>query len=216
MKQSRIILRLEILPAFLALCLYAGAQQPPNTAANHDLALEVSKGDERHWEIPAFNGAGGEAVSFRRIKSWKSSSGEPPVVSLIVKIGREDDIVIAHLSVRLANEKEVPVGTYRLREEETVETEELSKFGLEPLVLKVVKAKPSFKEPSPPIQPLLENKSKFIEIVNFYREAPPSESFRLTLRNVSTKNITALDLYIPSPDGNGGGGQRAQGDKEHH
>ena len=215
MKRSTICFRLNVLAAILLFCPNGVVPQQQESALKPDLALEVNRGDDRPWEIPAFNGGRAEASSFKRIKSWKPSSGESPVVSLVFKIGREADIVIVHLSVRLANEKEVLVSTYRLREDETVTTEELSKFGLESLMLKVVKAKPSFKEPSPPIQPLLENKTKAIEVVNFYRESPPSESFRLTLRNVSTRNIMALDLFMPSADGNGGAGQRAQGDKEH-
>jgi hypothetical protein len=116
--------------------------------------------------------------------------------------------------VRLENEKQVMVGTYRLREGEITKTEELPKFGVEPLILKVVKATPPFKDPLPPIMPKVENKTKAIEVIGFYQE-PPSNSFRLTLRNVSSKNIIALDLFMPSSDGNGGQGLRSQGDKTH-
>lgn len=196
------------------LCLNGAAQQQQASAQQPDLALEVISSNYPTLEMPALNGGHGETSWFDRIKAWKPSSGESTVESLVFKFGREADIVITHLSVRLANEKEVLVSTYRLREAQTVTTVELSKFGLEPLRLTVVKPKPSFKVTSPPIQPLLENKTKVIEVVDFYQESPPSERFRLTLRNVSTKNIVALDLFMPSADGNGGEGQRVQGDKE--
>jgi hypothetical protein len=215
MKQSTVSFGFKVLTAILLLCFSCGAQQPQDSNLKHDLDLEISKGDDRPWDIPAFNGGGGETSDFKRIKSWKSPIGESLVVGLVFKIGREADVVIVYLSTRLANEKAALVGTYRLREDETVTTDELSKFGLQPLMLRVVKAKPSFKETSPAIQPLLENKTKAIEVVNFYREAPPSESFRLTLRNISNKNIMVLDLFMPSADGNGGDGQRAQGNKDH-
>ena len=205
-----------MLAAILLFCLCLnGAAQQQQSAQQPDLALEVIGSNYPTMEMPAPNGGRGETSWFNRIKTWKPSSGESPVESLVFKFGREADLVITHLSVRLANEKEVLVSTYRLREAQTVTTEELSKFGLEPLRLTVVKAKPSFKVASSPIQPLLENKTKAIEVVDFYQESPPSEGFRLTLRNVSTKNIVALDLFMPSPDGNGGGGQRVQGDREH-
>ncbi|MGI9166797.1 MAG: hypothetical protein ACR2G5_10510, partial [Pyrinomonadaceae bacterium] len=216
MKQSTTCFRLQILPAILLLCFSGVAQQRQDTPAKQELALEVNTGVDRPWEILAFNGGGGEAYNFRRIKSWKPSSGEVPVVNIGFKIGRDAEIVIAHLSVRLENDKEVMVGTYRLSEDETIKTEELTKFGLEPLVLRVVKAKPRFKDQLPPIMPKVENKTKAIEVVSFYQAAPPFDSFQLSLRNVSNKKIIALDLFMPSADGNGGGGQRSQGgDKDH-
>lgn len=217
MKQQKICLRLKIVPALLLLCLSGVAQQGSDRAVKHELALEVDRGGEyRPMEIPAFNGAHAEAAAFRRSKSLKPSSGEEIVADIIFKIGRDADTVIAHLSVRLDNDKEVMVGTYRLNEGETIKTEALTKFGLQPLVLRVVKAKPPFKDPLPPIMPKVENKTKAIEVVSFSQAAPPLDSFQLSLRNVSNKNIIALDLFMPSADGNGGGGQRSQGgDKAH-
>jgi len=216
MKQSTTSFRLQVLPAILLLCFSGVAQQRQDTPAKQELALEVSNLGAGPWEIPAFDGGGGGAANFRRIQAWKPSSKEEIVKSIDFKIGREADIVIAHLSVTLENEKVVEVGTYRLRENESVKAEELTKFGVEALVLKVVKAKPGFKDPLPLIPPQILNKTKAIEVISLYQEAAPSESFQLSLRNVSSKNIIALDLFMPSADGNGGGGQRSQGgDKAH-
>jgi hypothetical protein len=216
MKQSTTCFRLQVLPAILLLCFGCVAQQRQDIPAKQELALEVSNLRSGPWEIPAFDGGGGSEAHFRRIKEWKPSREEESVKSIDFKIGREADIVIAHLSVTLENEKVVEVGTYRLRENESVKAEELTKFGVEALVLKVVIAKPGFKDPLPPIQPQILNKTKAIEVVSFYQEALPSESFQLSLRNVSGKNIIALDLFMPSADGNGGGGERSQGgDKAH-
>lgn len=215
MKQQTIWVLLKIVPVLLLLCLSGVAQTPPDTAVKQDLALRVASGIDRPWEIPAFKGGGGSAANFRRIESWKPSSTEATVSYIDFKIDRDGDIVIVHLSVRLENDKEVLVGTYRLREGETIKTEALTKFGLEPLVLKVVKAQPPFKDPLPPIPPQLENKTKAIEVVSFYQAEHQSESFQLTLRNTSGKDIIALDLFMPSADGNGGQGERAQGDKSH-
>jgi hypothetical protein len=199
------------------LCLSVIAQPRQDTTVKQELAVEVSNGDDGpwRWEIPAFNGGGGEGGAFRHIKSWKPASGEAPVASIVFKIGRDADIVIVDLSVRLENEKVVAVATYRLRENDMVKTQELTKFGVEPLALKVVKAKPVFKDPLPPIPPRLENKTKAIEVVSFYQDAPPSDSFRLTLKNVSAKKVIALDFFMPSADGNGGSGQQSQGEPGH-
>ena len=213
MKHSMICSWFKVLPALLLLCLSVVAQQRQDTVVKQELALAVSNGVDRPSEIPAFNGGSG-TVNFRRIETWKPTSKEETVNDVYFKIDREGEIVIAHLSVRLENEKQVMVGTYRLREGETIKTEEFTKFGLEPLVLKVVKATPPFKDPLPPIMPKVENKTKAIEVVGFYQD-PQSKSFRLTLRNVTNKKIIALDLFMPSSDGNGGQGQRSQGDKTH-
>ena len=81
-------------------------------------------------ELPAFKGGGGSGANFRRIESWKPSSTEATVSDIDFKIDRDGDIVIVHLSVRFENDKEALVGTYRLREGETIQTEGLTKFGL--------------------------------------------------------------------------------------
>jgi hypothetical protein len=216
MKPQTIWIPLRIV-TLLLLCLSGVAQERPSTPVKHELALAVELGGEYETiEIPAFNGGYAGVASFRRIKSWQPSTGEALVNDLIFKIAREAEIVIAHLSARLENDKEVLVGTYRVNEGDAVMTDALTKFGLEPLVLRVVKAKPSFKDPLPPIMPKVENKTNAIEVVGFHQESTPSNSFRLTLRNVSSKNIIALDLFMPSADGNGGGGQRDHGfDKAH-
>jgi len=212
MKHSTTCFRLQVASVVLLLCFSGVAGQRQGTAAKQELALEVSNlGDGPPWEIPAFEGGGGSAANFRRIKAWKPLREGEIVKGIGFKIGREADIVIAHLSVTLENEKVLEVGTYRLREDESVKAEEITKFGLEVLSLKVVKAKPAFKDPLAPILPQILNKAKAIEVVSFYQATPPSESFQLSLRNLSSKNITALDLFIPSADGNGGQGQRSQG-----
>ena len=216
MKPHTIWIPLLIVPLLL-LCLSGVAQERPSTPVKHDLALAVELGGAHQTiEIPAFNGGYAGIASFRRIKSWQPSTGEALVDDLIFKIAREAKTVIAHLSVRMENEKEVLVGTYRLNEGDAVMTDALTKFGLEPLVLRVVKAKPSFEDPLPPIMPKVENKTKAIEVVSLNQESSPSDSFRLTLRNVSSKNIVALDLFMPSSDGNGGSGQRSQGSDKAH
>lgn len=209
MKHFPICRRLKFFPVILLLCFSAFGQQPADTVVNRDLALEVNRGVDRPWVLRAFTGGGGEASNFKRIDSWKPSNGEAPVAGILFKLGREGDIVIAHLSVRLENDKQVPVETYRLTESDTIKTEALTKFGLEPLVLRVVKAKPDYKDTQSPIMPKVENKTTAIEVVSLTETVPPSDSFQLSLRNISNKKVVVLDLFMPSVDGNGGGGTRS-------
>src|SRR4030095_9811128 len=180
-----------------------------------DLVVRVDTEEEPSLELLAFEGGYGATSRFKRMKSWVGTAEQSPVTEVTFKTNREREVVITHVSVRLGNQKEVPIGTYRLRENETTTVQELAKVGLEPISLSVVRAKPTFVEPSPPIQPLLENKTKAVEVVNFYREPSIPNTFLLTVRNISTKGIMVLDLFMPSGDGNGGYGQRSAGDRDH-
>src|SRR4029453_9794326 len=99
MKQSTTCFRLQVFAAILLLCFSGVAQQRQDTPAKQELALEVSNLGAGPWEIPAFDGGGGGAANFRRIKAWKPSTREEIVKSIEFKIGREADLVIARLSV---------------------------------------------------------------------------------------------------------------------
>ena len=176
-----------------------------------ELALRV-EAQKRVLEMPVFNGGGGGSSNPQKLESWIPPSGQPPVSELNFKIKCEGDVVVTTVLVKLTNEKELVVGTYRLRKDESVITTELSKVGLEPVVLRIVRNSRVEIEPPPPIQPLIENKTKSVEVANFYRDSELN-TFRLTLQNVSGKAIIAVDLYIPEK--NGGGGQRAEGDRTH-
>jgi hypothetical protein len=204
---------LRSLSAILLAFFSTAAQQQENKSP--ELAVLVETGQQSGFEIPAFDGGGGSTSGFGLIKSSKVVLEKSAVRELNFRINREGEVVIIHLSVKLANEKEVPVGTYRLSLNEATTAQELSNVGVEPVSLRVVNAKPTFVEASPPIQPLLENRTRAVEVVTFYREPSAPNEFRLTLRNISTKGIMVVDLFMPSPDGNGGGGLRALGDRDH-
>jgi len=63
MKQFTSCSWFKILPLIVLLCLGAVAQQRQDTAVKNELALEVSNLGAGPWEIPAFHGGGGGAVS---------------------------------------------------------------------------------------------------------------------------------------------------------
>jgi hypothetical protein len=89
MKQSTTCFRLQALPAILLLCFGCVAQQRQDIPAKQELALEVSNVPAGPWEIHAFDGGGGSAANFRRIKEWKPSREDESVNSIDFKIGRE-------------------------------------------------------------------------------------------------------------------------------
>src|SRR5438309_122084 len=111
MKQSTSRFWFQVFPAILLLGFSGVAQQPQDKPAKQELALEVTNPGGRTMEMRAFDGGGGGAANFKRIADWKPSREGEIVKSLDFKIGREADIVIAHLSVTMENEKVVDVGT---------------------------------------------------------------------------------------------------------
>ena len=95
---------------------------------------------------------------------------------------------------------EKPAGVYFARLNEPVSFKELAEFGIEPLAMKVVPAKPATSNP-----PQIINKTKAIEVISV-EEA--RDRYLLSLRNNSSKNITVLNIYVPTKGG--GSGQTAQ------
>jgi len=191
----------------LVLSLNVSGQRRP------ELALLVENAGEKIWEIPAFNEGGGGTSGFKRIRDWTAPAGQPQVVELNFKIRLDVNVVETSVLVRLANDKEVLIGTYRLRRDESVTVEDLSKVGLEPVKLTVVKNTSVPVDLPLPIQPLLENKTKSVQVTSFYRDPATPGNFQLTLRNLSTKSIIALDLFIPMAQGSSG--QRSQSNADH-
>ncbi|HEX3100650.1 MAG TPA: hypothetical protein VHQ01_02600, partial [Pyrinomonadaceae bacterium] len=223
MKQSTTRFPYHVLAAILFLCISGPAQQVQDKPIQQKLAIEISNLGDRPWEIPVFvanplasSGADASAANFKRIKEWKPSKEGEIVKSIDFKNELEGDVVIARVSVTLENEKVVVIRTYRLRENESAKTDELTKFGVEEIGLKVIKAKPDPEELPPAIQPQILNKTKAIEVVSFYPTPRSSQSFQLTLKNVSSKNIVALDLLVTSPNSNDSVGHRSQGNGKEH
>src|ERR1051325_1761354 len=176
----------------ILLAFFSTAAQERNKSP--ELAVQVEAGQEVGFEIPAFEGGGGSTANFRLIKS-KPDLEKSYVRELNFSINREGEVVIIHLSVKLANEKEVPVGTYRLRCNESTTAQELSNVGVEPVSLRVVNAKPTFVETSPPIQPLLDNRTRAVEVVNFYRSRQKRKS--LPFRKLQPPTLFMRLTFFP-------------------
>lgn len=98
---------------------------------------------------------------------------------------------------------ERPIGSYLVREGETIEVNELAPLGFKPLALKVVRFVPEVETPVTAFAPLVTNKLKSIEVVGF-SPVEGLSSYRLTVRNISSKNIVALDVYVPKEHGRSG------------
>lgn len=98
---------------------------------------------------------------------------------------------------------ERPIGSYLAREGETIEVNELTSLGFKPLALKVVRFVPEVEIPVPAFAPVVTNELKSVEVVGL-SPVPGISLYRLTVRNISSKNIVALDVYVPKERGRSG------------
>lgn len=144
----------------------------------------------------------------KKLPNWTETAGAP-LTRIRIRSNMEGD-ASARINVAAVFDDSEPVETpgpkygqsekhlnsYLVREGETITVDELAKFGFEPLILKIVKAQPHQEEPAidaPP--PPVINNLKSVEIVGIAPDSISGRNYQLTVRNVSTKNILALEVY---------------------
>ena len=90
-------------------------------------------------------------------------------------------------------DREDLVGTYHIGIGEQKTIDDLRKFGVEPFNITLLNTVP----PLPP-PPVIENRTKLIEVVSIQTENLPKPAYKITLRNLSDKNLRALRLDVMS------------------
>ncbi|MCA1613969.1 MAG: hypothetical protein LC800_07430 [Acidobacteria bacterium] len=211
---KRLTLNALAASAFLLLCgPPLTAQEPRAKPAPQKLALEINDGSLRDRQVDV--GAETElGVSSRR---EQTAGGPPPLTAVRFKSAYEGDAVRVKVSVVFDDSQsaETPgpkygrkvqdLAAYLVREGETVRVEEFGRFSAEPLSFKVVKAKPRPEPPALSTAPQIANDLKSVEVVSFEpdQSQPPAglNRYKLRLRNVTERDITALELYEPRPGG---------------
>ncbi len=203
----------------LLVCTGAAFLQQQNINASDDLALEIADvyGQPSYSQIPNSGESTLLFYQFNKIAGWQrplSQSAEPSAIKLVCK--REGDSVRIDVSVLLGqfdkldtprSLKGVPektVAVYFAKQGETISLRELPQFGIKPFDIKVVNAKPPVAT-----TPQIINKTKAVEVVGVEESR---QRYRLSLKNVSSKNIIALNLYVPSRGGQSG--QMVQGTQD--
>jgi hypothetical protein len=91
--------------------------------------------------------------------------------------------------------REQPVANYLVREGETILVRELTDFGVEPLNLRVVRATPQTVERPLAVPGEAVSKLDAVSVVAFGIDTSEPTMYRLSLRNLTQKNITALQIY---------------------
>ena len=196
------------------------AQEKSARAAQPKLAIEIVDGQRRRFPSPVFEppseGGSMEMGTTKRIPDWKQPSDGAPLTRIRIRSVMEGDAVRIKVAgvfddsepVDAPGPKYGPVekaiGSYLAREGETIKVNELTSLGFEPLVLKVVHFVREVEIPLAAILPQVTNNLKSVEVVSFLPVAELSSSYRLTVRNISTKNIVSLDVYVPHERGRGG------------
>jgi hypothetical protein len=189
MKTLRVVLITLMAACFLQIS--ASAQQEKQTGPNPTrLALEVTylKGNR-----PAYNPVPNNSWygSFRRIEGWKAEGDTLPVQAINIASRMEGKAVRVVVSLHLGKklfEKQDEVGSYLLQENERLTVYDMTAFGLEPFEVAVIRVEPK----SASYVPEVTSKVSSVEV----KAVEPFDStfpmFKLTLRNNSSKNISAL------------------------
>lgn len=176
----------------------ASAQEKPNVPSR--LALEVTyyAGRAPAFQVvpPADSKPGGSLYGmFGLIASWKQKAGTEPIQGVHVISNLEGDAVrvyVSTLSGAKALEKEEPVTSFLIRENEKVVVSELKQCGIEPFGIKLVTVAP----PSLPL-PSIDNRVESLTVVNTdvaYDSTLPT--YKLTVVSQANKNIIALGIDV--------------------
>ena len=200
--------RLTLITFTLSVVLLASvqpvaAQETRVTPAEKNLALEIEGEPERDYQIQVKGGL--ETSPRRRLPGWQQPAGAAPLTAVKIDADCEGDAVRIDLSVVFDDSlpadapgpkygrKVQAVASYLAREGETVRLEELARFGVEPMTLRVVQARPWPAEPPPlATTPQVVNDLKTLQVVGFHRDASAPNAFKLRLHNVSPKGVAAL------------------------
>lgn len=122
--------------------------------------------------------------------------GRPPVISVkLVPLfnGETADVTVTVLRGNRGYEEEEPVHVYQLAVGEQKSLTHLRQFGIEPFLIRLLDAT----LPLPP-DPDFKNFTKSIEIVKVSREHTPMPAYRITVRNLSDKSVSALKVDVTS------------------
>jgi len=163
------------------------------------LALEVTYYKDRPPAYTAVPGPDAKLKGawyslFRRVPSWQPPADVLPVRAVNVISRLEGESVRIEVSVYLGVrlfEKEQMVATYRVRENEKVSVDGLRQFGAEPFEIKVLRV-----APIPTNLPSIVNRTESIEVVGVRTNDSTFPSYTVTLRNLSGKNVAALEIGV--------------------
>jgi hypothetical protein len=186
--------------------LAVAQRQPQPRPPASDFNLEISNTMEGQpayvATVPGAGKHGGLIANYRlhRIPAWKPSAEAPAeVVALKIDAWLEEAAVrvevLAYFGpappgprpADLAKLRKVKVASRLIHENETVSLNETESFGIEPIGLRVLRARPWSIGP-----PEITNKTQTLNVTGISEERP---LYTVATRNVSTKCIAAIQWY---------------------
>lgn len=187
----------------------AGAQQSSTPSKATGIALEVTHDAglaPAYLPVPWASAPRGWVwyARFGKVVGWRLPEGAQPVRAVKVTPFLDEEAVRITISVLRGKnyyDAEETVATYSAHENEMVTIAELKEFGVEPFQIKVVRVAPQ----APALPPVL-NRTKSIEVVGIEPVDATLPVYKLTLRSLSDKNISALQINVDE-----GGGQQMSG-----
>ncbi|HKP73073.1 MAG TPA: hypothetical protein VJT82_09050, partial [Pyrinomonadaceae bacterium] len=155
-------------------------------------AVEILYTKDRPTYIP-----GNESVwftRFQRIEGWRQPAGALPVRAVQVNSRVENETTVSlKVSVRQGeryHDVETLVATYRAGENDKIVVEELKQFGIAPITLRVLRAKPLSTA-----LPYIDNRTSALEFLGIEPVDVSFPSYAVRLRNLSGKDIAAVQVY---------------------
>ena len=130
---------------------------------------------------------------FPRVPGWTTPAGSPLVESVRVCPVLAGDLVRVSVSVFLGRgyDQEKDVAVYTLREGEKLRLKELTQFGVEPFEIALIRVAPANAG-----LPQVTSKGKSIELVTVQANLSTFPTYRVALRNLSNKNVSALSFQV--------------------
>ena len=128
---------------------------------------------------------------FGHVRDWKQPPDTLAVTAVNVRTEVAEDGVRVWVSVFLGeiHEQEKAVKSYILHEGEKVTVSELTQVGVEPFEIKLVRLSPLVGE-----APQFVSKARSIELVVMQPNFSILPSYKVVIRNLSAKNVSALRL----------------------
>ena len=211
--------------AILLAQVIVDAQQNSADPTLGTLAVEIVNDDKPASQFPVLGPTEGgfmEIGPSRQLSDWKQPAGVLPLARIRIHSLMEDNAVRINVSAVFDDSwpvdstgakygaREQPIASYLAKEGETISVQELKRFGVEPLLLKVVRAELRRDEEQPfAFQPAVVSKVKSVEVIAVVASgSDPSAPtrYQVSLRNLTSKNITALEIY-ESEQGRRGGSE---------
>jgi hypothetical protein len=190
MKIPKLSSHAALLTTFVIFYGVAGAAQEKQTQTPlTGLAVEINMKDRAHGylSVPGETYGG----NYPRLTPWKLTAAAPQPQTIRVSNTMEGNSVRVTVSVFTGrfNEGETLIGSYLLNKGEKAVVEQMVKFGYEPMTIQVIRL-----NPAQSVVPMAASRVPSVQVINVVERQSNFPSYKLTLRNLSYKDISYLEI----------------------